>query len=80
MLLDLQMPGLNGLDVIRCVRAMPTTQGLPIRTVSSLAMEVDQKRCKDVGSDAFLAKPYKMAELKAHISELLALESSVVEE
>jgi CheY-like chemotaxis protein len=80
MLLDLQMPGLGGLDVMRCVRAMPATQRLPIITLSSLAMEIDQQRCKDVGSNAFLPKPYKMTELKERISELLALESSVAEE
>jgi CheY-like chemotaxis protein len=58
---------------------MPATQGLPIIALSGMAMEVDQQRCKEVGSNAFLAKPYKMVELKEYMCEILEIESGGIE-
>lgn len=68
-LLDIQMPGMNGLDVIRCLRAMPATRAMPIVALTGWA--TDRESCMDAGASAFRAKPYSLSELLELIGLLL---------
>jgi two-component system, cell cycle response regulator DivK len=55
--LDLQLPGMDGWTTARHLRAHPSTVHTPIVAVSAHAYEQDEARAHDVGCDAFVAKP-----------------------
>ncbi|PTL80635.1 response regulator [Vitiosangium sp. GDMCC 1.1324] len=56
LIVDVEMPGMSGLDVTRRIRAMPALQSLPILMVSSLATEEDKRRGRDAGVSAYIVK------------------------
>ena len=55
--LDLQLPGMDGWAAARHLRANAATRDVPIVAVSAHAFPEDEARARDVGCDAFLAKP-----------------------
>lgn len=69
--MDVQMPGMNGLDVIRALRAKPEFASTPIIAFTALAMSGDRERCLEAGADAYLAKPASMKSLSALVEQLL---------
>lgn len=71
-LLDIQMPELDGLSVIRQVRADAAVAATPIIAVTALAMPGDRQRCLDAGASAYLAKPVGVHTLVETIAEVLA--------
>jgi len=64
-LLDLNLPGMDGLEVCRMIRRQPTTAHLPIIIVSARADEVDRVLGLEMGADDYLVKPFSMKELVA---------------
>jgi PAS domain S-box-containing protein len=56
-LMDMQMPRLNGLEATQQIRLLPKGNGLPIVAMTANAFSEDRARCFDVGMDDFLAKP-----------------------
>ena len=71
-LMDTQMPGLDGLAATRAIRALPGRARLPIVAMTAAAREQDRKRCLDAGMDAFVAKPFQPGELRELLVKLLA--------
>ncbi len=61
--LDIQMPGLNGLEVIRQIRAEPGSASIPIIALTALAMPGDQERILQAGADIYLSKPVRLSHL-----------------
>jgi CheY-like chemotaxis protein len=61
-LMDIQMPGMDGLDVIRRVRRSrdPVISATAIVALTALAMPGDRERCLDAGANEYLAKPISM--------------------
>jgi signal transduction histidine kinase/ActR/RegA family two-component response regulator len=55
--MDVQMPGMDGIEAIRRLRADPVTSGLHIVALTSLAMGQDRERCLEAGANAYEAKP-----------------------
>jgi two-component system cell cycle response regulator DivK len=55
--LDLGLPGMSGMDLLRAVRADETMRGLPVVVVTASAMSGDRQRALDAGADAFVPKP-----------------------
>jgi PAS domain S-box-containing protein len=71
-LMDIQMPGMDGIEVIQRIRAHPSvrTAALPVIAVTALAMAGDRERCLEAGANAYLSKPVQLKEL-AEIIETL---------
>lgn len=69
LLLDLMLPGLDGLEICRRVRA--SLRYLPIIIVSSKASEVQRVVGLEMGADDYLCKPFSVAELAARVRALL---------
>ena len=72
-LLDIGLPGLNGLDVCRRLRADPRTVALPIILVTGQTSARDVVAGLDAGADDFVRKPYDEAELMARVRSVLRL-------
>jgi two-component system, sensor histidine kinase and response regulator len=68
-LMDMQMPRLDGLEATRCIRAMPDRERLPIIAMTANAFVEDRASCLAAGMSDFIAKPFEPDEL---FSKLLA--------
>ena len=65
--LDLMLPGMDGLDVCRALRADRATAAVPIIMLTARAEEQDRIRGLELGADDYLAKPFSPSELVARI-------------
>jgi DNA-binding response OmpR family regulator len=70
--LDVSMPGLTGLEVCTALRADPATAGTTILLLSAGASPEDVARGLAAGADAYLAKPFSVAELSHRLVGLAA--------
>ena len=71
--MDIQMPNMNGLDAIRAIRADETISDIPIIAVTALAMAGDEEACLAAGANAYLSKPVRLGELVETINRQLNL-------
>ena len=62
-LMDLQMPGMNGLEATRRLRASPGLESTPIIAVTANAMEAEKQACLEAGMNDHVAKPFNIADL-----------------
>jgi two-component system cell cycle response regulator DivK len=72
-LMDLQLPGMDGLAATALLKADPDTAGIPIIALTAMAMKDDKVRAEAAGCDAWIAKPLRYRELYEAIDRLLAL-------
>ena len=70
-LLDVQMPELDGLTAIRRLRGVPELRGLPIVALTALAMPGDRERCLAAGADDYIPKPMSLRTLLGMINTQL---------
>ncbi len=70
-LLDIMMPGLDGYEVCKRLRAMPETAEVPIMFLSSLEEVQNKTRGFEAGANDYLTKPFDMLEVKARVRSLL---------
>jgi two-component system, cell cycle response regulator DivK len=71
-LMDVQMPGLDGLAVTRLLKHSPRTAHIKIVALTALAMKGDAERILAAGCDAYLAKPYHYNDLVLAVQGALA--------
>jgi two-component system phosphate regulon response regulator PhoB len=71
LILDLMLPGLNGLDICREVRSSPRTANIPILMLTARAEETDQVIGFAVGADDYVTKPFSVKVLMQRIKVLL---------
>jgi chemosensory pili system protein ChpA (sensor histidine kinase/response regulator) len=72
MLVDMEMPRMNGLELTAHVRANQTTQNMPIFMITSRTTEKHREQAKSAGVSAYLNKPYQDVELLSLIDKALA--------
>ena len=71
-LMDIQIPELDGLEVMRRLRADPNLVNLPIIALTALAMPGDYEKCLEAGANEYLMKPVKLKTLLSIIKKYLA--------
>ena len=65
-LMDIQLPDMDGLEALRRLRADERTSTMPIVALTALAMEGDRERFLAAGFDGYVSKPVDIAELRRH--------------
>lgn len=60
-LMDIQMPGMDGLELMRRLKASPQTQGIVVVAFTAYAMNGDQAKMIEAGCDGYIAKPIDVA-------------------
>jgi two-component system cell cycle response regulator DivK len=70
-LLDIQLPGINGFEVLWQIRHLAGGKALPILAVTASVMDQDRKKIMDAGFDAYVPKPVNIRELLQTLSALL---------
>ncbi len=72
-LLDVMMPGIDGIEVCRRIKAMPQWHPVPIIMVTALTSKEDLSRCIEAGADDFISKPVNSLELRARVKSMLRI-------
>jgi PAS domain S-box-containing protein len=70
-LMDIQMPGIDGLEATRRLRAEEATANIPIIALTALAMPGDRERCLEAGASVYMSKPISLRYLEQTIATLL---------
>ncbi|MFO8166028.1 MAG: response regulator [Thermodesulfobacteriota bacterium] len=70
-LLDIQLPGIDGYEATRRIKANPNLQMIPIIVVTSYALSGDDMKAFEAGCDAYVAKPFSPRDLLAKVREYL---------
>jgi CheY-like chemotaxis protein len=67
-LMDVQLPGMDGISVMRALKEDPATRHIPVVALSAFAMKGDKERFLREGFDAYLAKPIDIEQLLAVVA------------
>ena len=70
-IMDIQLPKLSGIEVVKRLRQIPEFSGIPIIALTAYAMKGDEERLIEAGFDVYLPKPVNTRELPKVISEML---------
>ena len=70
-LMDIQMPVMDGYDASRLIKADPNLKSIPIVAVSSFAMKGDEEKARGAGCDHYVTKPYSPMQLLKTVRGLL---------
>jgi two-component system cell cycle response regulator DivK len=74
-LMDIQLPVLDGYEATRRLKADPALRAIPIIVITSYALSGDEDKARAAGCDAYVSKPYSPRMLLAKIRELLPISS-----
>ena len=72
-LMDIQLPIMDGMEATRLIKANPATRHIPIVALTGYVMEGDEKRMREVGCDGYLSKPFRIKELLQVIDTFLVI-------
>lgn len=70
-IMDVQIPKMDGLEVTRKLRQMPAFSQVPIIAVTAYAMKGDEEKAREAGCDAYLPKPVNTRQLPQIVAEML---------
>lgn len=79
-LLDIMLPGMDGLDILKKLRAEPVTRAVPVIMATAKGTEYDKVMGLDSGADDYLVKPFGMMEMVSRIRAVLRRAAPVAEE
>lgn len=66
-LLDVMLPGISGLDILRIIRQRPDLRDIPVILVTAKSSELDTVRGLDMGADDYITKPFGIMELVSRV-------------
>jgi two-component system cell cycle response regulator DivK len=69
--LDIQLPGIDGVEALHRLRADAATAGIPVIALTALAMKEDRERFMAAGFDGYLEKPLSVPSLADRVAELI---------
>lgn len=69
-LLDIMLPGKDGLEILESMRQNPSTRHIPVMMLTAKGSEIDKVQGLDLGADDYLAKPFGMMELVSRVRAL----------
>jgi two-component system cell cycle response regulator DivK len=70
-LMDIQLPGIDGCEATRRIKANPALRRIPVIAVTSYALSGDDVKAKEAGCDAYVTKPFSPRALLAKVREFL---------
>ena len=70
-LMDIRLPGIDGVEALRRLRAEGPTRGIPVMAMTASVMTADRQRITDAGFDAYQSKPIKPKDFVAAVERLL---------
>jgi two-component system cell cycle response regulator DivK len=71
-LMDIQLPGMDGLEATALLKKDPVTQHIPVIALTALAMKGDEERIRAAGCDGYIAKPMRYQEFLAAVEAQLS--------
>jgi two-component system, cell cycle response regulator DivK len=78
-IMDIQLPKMDGFEVVRQIRANPAIQNVPILAATAKALKGDREKCLEVGCDGYIAKPFNHRELDSAINEVFKRRLAVLD-
>jgi len=73
-LMDIQLPGVSGLEVTRQIKADDELKSIPVVAVTAFAMKGDEDRIREGGCEAYIAKPIRIDELISTVQRFIGSE------
>lgn len=73
-LTDINMPDINGLELVSFIKNHPVYRTIPIMVISTEASDEDRRRAADLGAEEYLVKPFQPADLYEKLKRLLRVE------
>jgi two-component system cell cycle response regulator DivK len=70
-LMDIQLPGMDGLEATASLKRDEATRAIPVVALTALAMKGDEERIRAAGCDGYIAKPMQYAEFLATVAAVL---------
>ena len=77
-LMDIMMPGMDGWEAARALRAHPETRDIPILAATALFRDADLKSCLDAGCNGYIVKPFTFQELQGKVREFISLDNGAL--
>lgn len=72
-LMDIQLPGMNGIQALGCLRSDPKTKQIPVMAITASVMEHDRLKLTDIGFDGYQRKPIDIDEFMEEVHSLMGL-------
>ena len=70
-LMDIQLPGMDGLEAVKALKANPSTQGIPIVALTAHAMTTHRERALEAGCSGYITKPIRSRNFREEVQSYL---------
>lgn len=70
-LMDIQLPGMSGIEALKVLRADEATKAIPVIAISASVMQQDRKQITDAGFDGFVEKPINLKDFLGAVNKAL---------
>ena len=75
-LMDIQLPGMNGIEALKVLRADPATEQIPVVAITASVMQQDRQQIIDSGFDGFIEKPFNLRDFLSAVQAALLTRKS----